>query len=221
MAYRGPSIGNIFGFLWRLDVAAGLWYYISGAITIVVVGLFYYGLLLMYENPDSAATRLAITGFQSAEKTIGDFASKHADILAEKAIPGECEAYRAMVWEEVVRADGGNQKSQRIVNTCEQRKLGVGIPSNYQERAKGTRWYAENAELPEFAKLPKRDREALVRQAAAQLGLASRDVPGVPATRGNYQQAYFEAKDLWDIRRAEHHTELVQKWESDYDRTKN
>jgi hypothetical protein len=209
MAYRGPSIGNMFGFIWRWELAVWLYHQIFGFAYMIIMIILALTVLYMAENPDSNLTQTTL----SVVKSVGLWSAReiqtHSEKLAYTYGTDNCSNYRKNAWNLTYGPDR-TEHSQAIALECETGGEGVGIPQNNDAAA--AVWARENSEFPYFTDLPKDKQRRLVFEAARRLGLPTTDIPGQPATRGNYSKAYDYAQRSWDFAKQRRHAELVARW---------
>jgi len=209
MAYRGPSLGNMFGFIWRWELAVWLFSTLWGLIVLGSNVLILLLLLYMAENPESNLTQTTLSVVESVFNFGAREVQKHSEKLAHTYGNDNCSNYRKNAWN-LTYGPQRTESSQAIALDCEVGGEGVGIPQNNDAAAAA--WARENSEMPYFTDLPKDKQRQLIFAAARRLGLATTDIPGVPSTRGNYSQAYNYAQESWDKAKWARHDTLVTRW---------
>jgi hypothetical protein len=209
MAYRGPSFGTLFGFIWRFDVALWLWGAVLSLASLVVCAVTWGSFGWLMVHPDNAVTQSVLETTQSVILKGADKVKEYNDRLVYAQGTDPCSIYRKDAWN-LTYGPKRTEESQAIALQCEDIGEGVGIPQN--DDAAANQWAYDNREMGRFVKLPEQQQRALVFEAAKRLGLRTTDIPGRPETRGNYSQAYDYAQKAWDAGDDKRHRALVARW---------
>ena len=98
MAYRGPSFGNIFGFIWRFDVALWLWGAVLGLLTLVAYAVVWGGFGWLMVHPDNAVTKSVLETTQNVILKGADQVKEYNDRLMFEQGTDHCSLYRKDAW---------------------------------------------------------------------------------------------------------------------------